>query len=209
MIYHPRRRFAFIHIPKTGGKSINRTLMRHMGDQYEFGPTQKMSKNLAAGVMEMVGSPAWEETLSIALVRNPWDRAVSSYFYSRSPDAQQYDRVLAEKMHQITGSVNPSFEHFAAGIHANRGWHRHYHWYPQVNHLYLDGQCLVSRIERFEKMKRAWNSIKYYAGLPERVSLPHLHKSAHTHYADYYTPALRDAIGEVYADDISYFGYSF
>ncbi len=39
--------------------------------------------------------------------------------------------------------------------------------------------------------------------------VPHRNRSPHGSYRDYYTPATRDRVAEVYADDLEAFGYTF
>ena len=64
----------FIHIPKTGGTSVE-TL---------FG-NEKHNHDKRERIIEKIGMPSWKSYLKFSIVRNPWDRMVSAYSYVKRP----------------------------------------------------------------------------------------------------------------------------
>ena len=63
--------FVFIHVPKTGGVSIRKSLF----DQ-DIGPhTTALDQRI------YMGKKKYNDFSVIAFVRNPWDRLVSAFFY--------------------------------------------------------------------------------------------------------------------------------
>jgi len=82
-------RFIFIHIPRTGGSSLERILLslesvaswdemnrRGIVDKL-IGPEKHYK---ASRVQAAVGQAKWEKALKISIVRNPFDKVISHYF---------------------------------------------------------------------------------------------------------------------------------
>src|SRR5215472_5491948 len=81
MINH-QYRCIFIHIPKTGGKSI----------QGFFGVAWQNHKDLARYAQELEPD-IFEGYYKFAVVRNPWDRIVSDYNYQKKKSSQADHRL--------------------------------------------------------------------------------------------------------------------
>ena len=60
--------FAFVHINKTGGSSIERAL----GIRFQHKNVKEM--------IEQIGVDRWKKKFTFTVVRNPWDKVVSHYF---------------------------------------------------------------------------------------------------------------------------------
>jgi chondroitin 4-sulfotransferase 11 len=196
MINH-KHKCIFIHIPKTGGTSIESALgdwgltpdneCELMGDTYrsQHHTLQSVKKSLR------------ENYFKFAFVRNPWDRAVSSYCYYRDGGNKKSDSHLQELL--------PSdFKSFVA-----------HKWNvipkiarkDQFSHLEVDGKVELDFIGRFERIEYDYEYVSKKIRLTRK--LPHVRISKHKHYTDYYDDKTRDIIAERYARDIEYFGYKF
>jgi hypothetical protein len=79
---------------------------------------------------------------------------------------------------------------------------------PQVDYLVAPGRR-VDFVGRTETLTADVAHAQREIGLPD-VPLPHRNRSLSTgHWRDYYTPATRDRIAEVYARDCVEWGYTY
>ncbi|GAB3678634.1 sulfotransferase family 2 domain-containing protein [Salinisphaera aquimarina] len=194
--YHPfdERRALFIHIPKCAGVSLSRAL---------FG-------NLAGGHKPLTHyCRVFEPRLLLAyfkftIVRNPWDRLVSAYFFLKKGGMDAADRDWASR--HLADFAD--FEDFVRRwVNPHNIWQGE-HFYPQ-SYFVDSGRYPVELdfVGRFETLDRD------FAHIAERididVTLAKHNQSGHRHYADYYSPTTRDIVAAVYAEDIRRFGYAF
>lgn len=99
MILSHSRRFVFVHIPKTAGEAITRTLAPHLGrdDIYFSGQASRELHNAyyrqryalrkhskARDIATMLSQADWDGYFKFTIVRHPVDRARSLYhFYEK------------------------------------------------------------------------------------------------------------------------------
>lgn len=208
MISH-RHRCIFVHIPKTGGTSIESVIWpirteadlhggyisaSHHRNKYQSGGLQHLC---AKYIRQEVGAKIFEDYFKFSIVRNPWDRIVSQYAYTREqPYCQVYFRVPPDV----------SFPAYLDAISKSD----HVHVMPQTAFLYDDnGEPLVDFIGRYEDMPAAFRFISEKIGI-EQVELPRLNTSArNVDFRTYYTPETRERVAALYADEIARFGYCF
>jgi len=184
-----KNNFIFIHIPKTAGSSIYRSLgledVQHMSQKNII---KKQCKDLDHKKM-----------FKFAFTRNPWDRFLSLYFYMfQGPDWQK------EKVRNVINF--PTFARLYYNdytIVGHRVWEVHYK--PQIEWLDLES---IDFIGRFESLQEDFNTVCDRINVP-RKKLLHQNKTKHKHYSEYYNKKTRDMIAEKYAKDIEYFGYEF
>lgn len=207
MICHARR-CIFIHIPKTGGDSIEWAIwgprrreaelfggfVTALGNKYQTGGLQHL---LARQVRQEVGAATFAACFRFTVVRNPWDRVVSQYaFMARRPDLRALigmpeDACLAEYLDR-TGQVE------------------HVQWMPQRAFIEdADGQWLVDVVARFERLRQDMAEIFARIGMAG-VELPHRNASRRARdYRGYYDAATRRIVALRYGGDIEAFGYRF
>jgi hypothetical protein len=205
VISHPHR-CIFIHIPRTAGSSVETVLWpgerteadlwmgftSRLGNRYQTGGLQHLT---AALVREAIGARTFDAYFKFAIVRNPWDKAVSQYaFMRRRPDLRE---LLG--MHE-----DDDFRTYLRLIRNAT----HVQWQPQVSFVRNErGELLVDRIVRFENFDEGFASVLQQLGVDGPV--PHVHGADRGPTADYYDDETRALVADYYRDDIAYFDYTF
>jgi chondroitin 4-sulfotransferase 11 len=182
-----RQRFVFIHINKTGGSSIEDALgLRH-------------EHRLALEKRADIGARRFEEKFCFTVVRNPWDRVASHYFY----------RVKTNQTG--LGERTVPFPEWARRAYAERDpayYDKPRMFMPQLDWLSdTNGRLLVEFVGRFERLQADFDVICARLGI--EASLPHLRSSGKGDYRAYYDDATAEMVADYFARDIEAFGYSF
>ena len=212
------RGIVFVHIPKTGGTTIERLLWTRDDHTHEnlYGSTRnqrllrppwKLPANkyqlaalqhlTAAQVMAEIGEPHFRACFSFSIVRNPFDRLVSQFEYTRQERAElrRYLGITRES----------SFKTYLRRLKRRK----HPQWQPQVEFLFDDDRAqLVDRIFRMEEMDAV------VAELRSRYALtldhtPHLNKTERKSFVEYYDDEARALVEELYRDDLRLLDYRF
>ncbi len=197
-------RFLFVHIPKTGGNSIQRILLPYSEDQIvafamqdgkeRFEICGRFTRHKHATLAEYHGRVPPElfaGLFKFCAVRNPWSRAISFYFSPRrwimrgtSPYWSRDD--FLELLPQLP---------------------------PMVDYLKIDGQVHdLGGVIRFEKLAEQLPEVLGRIGLEiDTGQLPHLNRSLAGDYRAYFEADqdLVALVAERYREDIAYFGYQF
>lgn len=140
----------------------------------------------------------WTDKFKFTFVRNPFDRAVSSWKYGGS----FYD-------------WNCSFEEFAQRIDKKNlrtptEWtDLTWHTYEQAAHLTdNDGKVLVDYVGRFESIEKDFEYVCTTLGFG-KLHLPHVNKTKRTNYLDYYNSETKSIIAKKFERDLDVFKYTF
>jgi len=186
--HHQLDRFFFIHINKTAGTSIQRVL------NIPFDHDTALEK------IEIFGQSEWDKRYTFSVVRNPWDKVVSSYHY----------RV--ETRQGILGEGNTDFKTWVRfAFREQDPLYRTNHkkmFMPQYEWLSDEsGKLLVDCICRFENLTKDFEPVA--RKIRRKAVLPHLKPSARTHYRDYYDEETKNIVARSFEIDIDYFKYTF
>jgi hypothetical protein len=135
---------------------------------------------------------------SWSFVRNPWDRLVSTYT-NKIIDKHQGG---LDSWRNSTGS----FEEFILRIKkldvTGNNCDRH------IRSLLTFLPPDINFIGKMENLQQDFNIVCDKIGRPQQ-ELPHVNKSEHKHYTEYYDDETREIVARKYAKDIEYFGYKF
>jgi len=189
------KNLIFLHIPRTAGTSIADWLLSNKGNshyaQWETHP--KLSTVLENRI----------PCTSFTVVRNPWDRMISLYFYMRNISINKNSNWI--KMNNITHNTIPSFEEWVCNID-DRLMPEEY-WFkestPQVD--WIDRE--IDIIIRYENLKEDF--IKIQQEFKTAIELPYLNSSGRSDYADYYNDSTKKLVGKIFEADIDEWKYSF
>lgn len=200
MISHEHK-CIFIHIPKCAGSSIERIFN---GSQYvEWDDHNKIwTQHATAEQIKQLYFKNYDDYFSFTFTRNPWDRAISDYFWTKK-DLKIEDSfknyLLLKKNFDTPKLRYPHLNSSGRGDHI----------LAQSDFvLNSNGEQIVNFVGAFENLQKDFNIVCDKIGIPQR-QLPHVNKSKHKHYTEYYDDETREIVAEKYAKDIEYFGYEF
>jgi hypothetical protein len=209
-------RCLFVHIPKTGGTSIENALGMYFRRNREnvdrlFGSirsSELKQLGLGSGYLQHLTlsemhtiHPKWPfgDYFSFSFVRNPWDRMVSSF-------SKKDSHLLREAQNRGIELERLSFEDYVQAT----GEIAHSHTRAQVEFVTdAEGKVAVDFVGRFESLAEDFQEVCRRAGIHKQ--LPHKKKSHRNDrdYRRYYDDATRRIIEERYRRDIELFGYEF
>lgn len=154
-------------------------------------------------VMHHVGKNFWTKGIyTFAFVRNPFDRAVSSWKFGGWGKRHNWNMTFKEFAHYVTQlDLAPENGNYPSSkiMHACLQ-------YPYVHDLNT-GES-VDYIGRFENLQQDFDIISDTIGLTRR-ELPHKNKTKHKHYTEYYDDETIDLITQAYHMDINIFNYKY
>ena len=186
MLISRQQKIVFIHIRKTGGKSVRALLRQYMPAREIGGYHAGVDKAIAR-----LGN-RFQQYYSFAFVRNPWDRLVSLW----GNRAAKQPRLASLYDYDFGTFIRKQFQ----TDHACR---------PMTT-LLCDslGGVLVNDIYRFENFASECHRLLEHLGFPNIV-IPNRNSRPHPHYSTFYTDELEAIVANQYARDIAVFGYTF
>lgn len=184
----------FVHIPKTGGISVNDALWGNPGGVHKT----------MTDYSRIFSKPTLEAYFKFTFVRNPWDRLVSAYTFLKAGGMHADDARWAEQ------HLKPftDFEQFVIQGINRENIQKGLHFIPQTDFLKLDGELAVDFIGHMEDFQNDFNHVKHKLGVPE-AELPHKNKSGRSDYRKYYNAETAEIVARVYAEDIRLLNYTF
>lgn len=187
-------RCIFVHIPKTAGVSVAKSL---------FG-------NLAGGhtriaTYQRIFSPEdFHSYFKFTFVRNPWDRVVSAYTFLKSEAITSWNLDWAkEHLDQFD-----RFEDFVLRWVTPENITKGSHFDLQSGYACdSEGNLAVDFVGRFETLADDFRLVADKLGVMSK--LPRLNASKHRDYRSYYDDRTAAIVERVYQQDIKLFGYGF
>ena len=212
-------RKLFIHIPKNAGMTIRHSDVlrskiaiagpdKHQSEQYTAAVLNKMNSHGDHHGFEHARwrdlSKSAQKMQAFAIVRNPWDRVVSRYFFAKKV-------IQVEKKADKSYANISSFEAFLEERHkwGNEPymWHRAIRgWYPAYDHVTDEEGNIRCDIIRFENLN---DDLCSYFNIPEMTRARNVTALNKGTYRDLYTDQTIQIIADWYAKDIDTWGYDF
>lgn len=183
--------FAFIHINKTGGTSINEALA-----EFEDPTQEKVLKDhsLATCYRSVLSPALWDEMWSFGIVRNPFDRMVSAY---------EYRRQILESNETSGPAKSLSFKEWLKQDvlpHTNNRYVTE--WQSQTIMLSDETGIIVDDVYLYENLDQAWEEIQKKIGIQRE--LPRLNMTERPHWSSYYDDESKAIVRGLYQEDFEW-----
>ena len=206
MIISHKHKFIFFAVPKTATHTIRQALRSHLGEndweqQVLFGKQSIPIPEIAAIVhghiscrqlQPALDQSSWNEYLKFALVRNPYDRFVSTCAFLN----RENGNYAGNEMQFMKQALRR--ERFRQRILA----------IPQSELLIGEsGELAVDYVGRFEALQSCYDEVCSRISIPTE-KLESKNRSEHKTYTSYYDVELQQAVAEFYQSDFKLFGYN-
>lgn len=219
MLISYKHKFIFIHNYKVAGISINIALRNYSINN----PTKYTSFNkflefsgsfgffinriirkipfiysfdehdFAVNIRKKLPQNIWDSYFKFGIVRNPWDWQISLYHY-----------ILDRKSHWAHDEVKKckDFNEYIESGKFKIGHKSQHQFFTDEN-----GNILVDYIAKIETLEEDFKTICNKIGIENE--LPHLNKSDHFKYREYYTDKTKQIVADFFKKDIELFNYNF
>lgn len=196
------QKFIFVHIPKTGGTSVEKLF-----DSSFYGWDEKHNlwkQHCSIHQMQSLYGIDIDNYYKFSIIRNPWDRAVSDYKWWTRPSSPFFDFLKSTTLEDYL-LIRHGYEKIN---HLRDKTGRADHFYAQYSFIEIDEHNYMDRIIRFENLQQDFNIVCDEIG-GRRQQLPHTNKTNRQHYSEYYNQKTIDIVSQKYRKDIEYFNYTF
>ncbi|MGB3244152.1 MAG: sulfotransferase family 2 domain-containing protein [Sulfitobacter sp.] len=205
------KKFLFVHVPKTAGSSVrkslapysvdrNRTLFRRAtywlpvqeNPEKAYFKLHSTSEDIRRKLCPLV----FKQLHKFAVVRNPYAHAVSYYFFVKR-------NVNSNRHKQLQ---DWSFREFLDYLE------RKNRIMPRAQSAWLvnrESEIQVDRILFLETFDEDYAALCRYLDVPQEELPPRVNVGTHANYREYYDDTLRCQVERLYAADFENFGYSF
>ena len=251
MPYSKQLGLIFVGIPKTGSSSLvsalktlqapygeDLQLLREFVDKnyrkrYRFGeigdPKPGRTKHLSAlQIKYVLGQEEFDRCIKFSVVRNPWSRMLSMYFFNHvdaepSPELK-LKRHTSRKFHNLdfeTWLTRRWRRNKLSRLPANLlGKRTNSENRPSVDavgrysnnqlHKLVDqeGRVIVDHIGRLEQVQDTLDWVCRKIGT-DRIEMPHINGARKGHYSNFYNHRTREMVEEMCREDIAFFNYQF
>jgi len=180
----------YIHIPKAGGTSI-----------------QKMFNLGGRGHIRITDVKNYRKYFSFAVVRNPYSRLVSAFFYlSDRNNLPKWDHKESE----FVLKYNNNFKQFVKDFINRTNIYRSIHLHPQYFFVCdKDKNILADEVIKLERLDRDIKYITEKINFKDEIEVSTENISTHKNYKDYFDEETKEIVKNAYAEDFILFDYEF
>lgn len=202
-VYNPSR-MTFIHVPKNAGTSIAKWLMENANG--------KLVKAKHMTVLEYKKRHARDIGFTFGVVRNPWDRVASSYYYNRKVMKERLKLYTSKDFVLKVGKKKMGIEDIQWWIHfLNKGFDNYIefgikYWHPisTPQHVFLEN---VDHVLRYETLDKDFEYIQDVFN--NYTSLGMHNTSKNKNWRNLYNHKTKDKVFKTFKKDIKLYGYDF
>lgn len=203
----------FVHIPKTGGTSIEKTLgikgnppIPDHAIFYGFRKGKYLQHLTALEIKKMVSVNVYNNYFKFSFVRNPYDKLVSDFLWFKNhahlPEvkAMDFEDFLFKRVIPIRNNED---------INQKIRFAESQHYQDQYKFITDEKKKkIVEFIGRFENLQKDFEKVCRHIGI-ETTKLPHLFNSGCKDHRSYYNRKTKNAVTRIYKEDLEMFGYHF
>ena len=178
----------FIHIPKNAGTYFQQHFLKN---------------NKVIGHKTIQELPQNIHHLTVAIIRNPYDRMVSFYTYAKQ-DKNMYHNKDSNKHSHYDYASTHTFDEYVEALF-NKKLHQDEHSSPQINYIMYQGNIPCKYLLRFENLKE---EIKNKLNL-EVTNSKEVNKSSNKDWRTFYKSThIKNLVYEMYKKDFKYLNYN-
>ena len=198
MINHEHK-FLFLHLPKTGGTSIN----KFFNDKFDNNERDFGHPYLSEYIYDKKTDryTNLKNYFKFTIIRNPYDRLISAFFYMKEYSNFPFD-ISFRKKWKLEDDTFESFVIEKLPIILSDKDIRPRHFKPQIEFGTTDLDYIGSFITMQDDMKIICDKI----GI-ESQDLPHINSSDHKRYDEYYKKELLDIVKTLYINDFKNYNH--
>ena len=211
-----KHKIIFVHIPKTAGQTIEKTLNIFGKDN---NGSLKPSSDILYGIQEgrslqhltiqeikKIRLSEFKSYKKIAFVRNPFDRIISEFFWRLKYFGKKtvsFKYFLVEEVIPRKNGIPKMMKNF----------YQHENIVKLIDDHYMDqykfiadknGDVIVDFVGKFENL---YDDFKKACGL-ELINQK-IHSTKHNHYKEYYDSETISLVKKCYEKDLEFFKYKF
>ena len=202
MISH-KKKFIFIHIPKSGGTSLSYAFLNHgivlQGDRnFESIYFKHID---ALNLKEKLGDE-FDKYFKFTIVRNPFDWCVSNYTFNRGLHRPYVKGTNFEVSKKPPSQFrNMSFEEWLPW------WLETFN--PSMKRMIIDEQenVLVDYIEKYENLKKEYYKLCLKLKLFPFRKLPHKNRRKKEHFSTFYNKNSIPLVTSYFKEEFKMFKY--
>lgn len=236
MIISHKYKFIFLKPVKVAGTSMEVTLAKNCGDtdiatrigdysndsdddKYIHQPKNNdgyFNHMLPDDIRNNIGDKIWKNYFKFTIVRNPWDQAVSRYFWEKS-------RKKIELLNSITLIKNNLFNPFVYKFFFDNllsYLQFTFNFFIEHSNINTSNACfyfdsdsnpICDYYMRYEKLEDDYREICKILGLPfeKLLKIKSKQRKSKKHYSRYFNKKTKNEIGYNSKKEINYFGYKF
>lgn len=146
-----------------------------------------------------LGKARWNQRFKFAIVRNPWDKVCSQYFYWIKTNQHE----MSSRPIEFSDWVQRAY------VERDLQYHdKHKMFMPQMDWISdRKGSVIVGFVSRFERLYEEFEEACDRIGID--TALPHVRASKRGSYQDYDGAESKETVRRCFEKDIEYFKYQF
>ena len=192
-LYSPTKNFIYIHIPKTGGTSIES--LGVFGESYNKHYDIEYFKETYGDLSKI---------FKFTFVRDPYTRFASSVLRHAVPQRKPSSPIMELPPEELKLINKGRFTDYT--LKNSNSFDDVVALKRQHGFLEIDGKIEMDFIGRFENLQEDFNRLCEGLGLGKRI-LPHEMKGTYNDYDWFYTKETREIVAEYYSKDFEMFNY--